>query len=194
VELRAFLAELQGLRPDLDSPATPEFDHDAPGPALHELYLRIRQLIAGAVSVRYREVPFEMRDRVLVAALTREELSQPCEFMLAMDSPLDAKEVADFVEDRARFKVMSPSTAFAAVPGVKVLEERAPVGLPVRDKRHFFRLYANADPPSSEMWKRIVGEGGVVVLNWRELQQHQARKELVPTLFVVRSSQRQGTS
>ena len=79
----------------------------------------------------------------------------------------------------------------AAAPWRSTLPLRL-IRLPVRDKRHFFRLYANADQHSTEMWKRIATEG-VIALNWRELTDHHAKKSLVPTLFVVRSGQRQAS-
>jgi type VI secretion system protein ImpJ len=189
VHLRGLLAELQGLRPDLDSTATPDYDHDLPGAGMNELYLRVRQLLAGSVSIRYREVAFELRDRALVAALQPDEVIEPREFLLAIDSPLDVREVADFIGDRARFKLMSPSTAFSAIPGIKMVEERAPIGLPLQEKRQFFRLYTNADEPSTQMWKRIAHERAVV-LNWRDLEQIYNRKTIVPTLFVVSPTQK----
>lgn len=190
IELCSLLTELQALRPDNPPSPVPAYNHDSPGPAFHELYLRIRKLTQGSVSIRFREVPFELREHLLAAKLERQEVIEPCEFLLAVDSPADIKQVADLVEDRARFKVMSPSAGYAAIPGVKLFEERAPIGLPARGNRYFFRLHPTADQESTEMWKRIAAEGAIV-LNWRELEQHQAKKMLVPTLFVVRSSQRQ---
>jgi type VI secretion system protein ImpJ len=189
--LRGLLAELQGLRPDLDSTATPDYDHDAPGAGLNELYLRVRQLLAGSVTVRYREAAFEMKDKVLSTALLPEEVIEPREFMLAIDSPLDVREVADFIADRARFKVMAPSHAFSAIPGIKIVEERSPIGMPLQEKRQFFRFYANADQPSAQMWKRIASERGIA-LNWRDLETHYNKKTILPTLYVVSLTQKEG--
>ena len=99
-------------------------------PDLHP-FRELRRLLAGSVAVRYREAAFELREHMLFTALLPEELTEPREFLLAIDSPLDTREIANLVEDGKRVKVMAPGMAFSAVPESSAVASVAAFLLPI---------------------------------------------------------------
>lgn len=184
IELRALATELISLNPSEDALAMPEYDHDEPMVSYSQLDGRIRPLLEGSVELAWREEKLLPDTAGLVGRLQDGETLDPHDFYLAVDSSWAAKDVVQLVQDRVQFKFMSPKRSMQAVPGIKLSEERAAMGLPTAKTRTFFVLELNADEFSKKMWESIVAEKSVAVV-WRGWDAAVKGDQIKLSLFIV---------
>jgi len=169
VMLRQLLAELAALRPDRDPFAVSPYDHDNPFAAFDELSRKIRDLLQGTVEAKFLKASFVNDEAHLCvqAELNDEHLSRPNEYFLAVKTKTDPKELAPFIEDGDRFKLMPPALIDKRVYGVKLqYEPYPPVELPAEIGLNYFRLIRTE---SARMWERIVREKAVAA-KWPGLE------------------------
>jgi len=161
--LRQLLAELAALRPDRDMYEVVGYDHDNLAIAFNELSTSIRNLLKGVGPPRYFELPFAIdhEQKIYVATLTEEAISEPNEYFLGITTKMDPSELAKLVEDRDKFKMMPQSLANQRVFGVQLTREKyEPNELPHRVDLHYFRVMRGE---SARLWERIQQEKTVAV-------------------------------
>jgi len=91
---------------------------------------------------------------VLTANFSDEHFALPNAYFLAIQTEkIDGSNLAGFVQDGDKFKLMPLSLAKRAIRGIELKEERvAPMGLPARVGLHYFRLERRH---SARMWQTI---------------------------------------
>jgi type VI secretion system protein ImpJ len=165
LELRTLLGELVAFHPDRDPFDAPAYDHENLGEVFAELDQKVRgysKFATGAVE----KAVFKADDRDLVADLTGEQASKPKDYFLGIKTKMDTKQLCAFVEDGARFKMMSYTQRRLMIPGVKLEEERhPPMELGTPPGMHYFRLNR---AESERMWEKIKGEKRVALV-WPEI-------------------------
>lgn len=161
LELRGLQGALAALQPDRDLWDAPAYDHDDPGPVFAELCDRIRQQLRAEGTATWAKVTFDLRDGVLVADLTDDQLSKPNEYFLGIKTGRDPRDLAKLVEDADEFKLIALSMARTRVRGVRLSEERhPPLQLPSQVGLHYYRLNR---AESQRMWEKIAAERSVAV-------------------------------
>jgi len=164
MELRDTLSELSALQPWSESAQdlfeTPDYDHEHCLASFLLMEDRIRELIpSGGEPVR--TVPFRPEDGVLVLSeeLSEEDLTQRSFYLLRLTTREDHKALADEVEDRERFKLMSFRDRHRNLKGVALkYEPHPPRGVSPDAKYAYFRLVREEDEWSKMMWDKIVTE------------------------------------
>jgi type VI secretion system protein ImpJ len=162
MELRSLLAELLALHPERDDFEAAPYDHNLPYPAFRELTGRIRDHLRLEGGRSYLSVPFEDVNGILTANLTDEHFSTPHQYYLAVSSQQDPTELARFVEDGNKFKLMPASMARAAKFGISLKGERyPPLELPTATDLHYFRLDCAM---SKDRWEQARQEKSLVLI------------------------------
>ncbi len=104
---------------------------------------------------------FELKDGVLVATLSDEQLTKPNEYFLGIQSGRDPREIAKLVEDQGEFKLTALSKATTRVRGVALSEERhPPLELPAQIGLHYFRIDRSQ---STRVWGLIEEEKALAI-------------------------------
>lgn len=161
LELRGLLGALAALQPDRDAWDAPEYDHDKPGAVFEVLCDRIRAQLRSEGTASWAKVRFEMKDGVLVAELSQEQLTKPNEYFLGIKSGRDPREIARLVEDQGEFKLTALSKAMTRVRGVHLEEERhPPLELPAQIGLSYFRIDR---AQSTRVWALIEEEKQVAI-------------------------------
>ncbi|USN99052.1 MAG: type VI secretion system baseplate subunit TssK [Phycisphaeraceae bacterium] len=156
LELRGLLGELAALQPDRDAWDAPDYDHDKPGHVFEVICDRIRAQLRTEGTASWARVRFELREGMLVADLTDEQLTEPNEYFLGIQSGRDPRELAKLVEDQGEFKLTAFSKATTRVRGVHLAEERhPPLELPAHIGLHYFRIDRSQ---STRVWALIEEE------------------------------------
>lgn len=175
LELRDLFGELCALHPDRDDFEVPAYDHDQPYPAFHELSERIRKILRGGVAPSFLKVVFQDVEGKPVARLTDEHLTRPNAWFLAIKTRLDPTQLAPYVTDPDRFKLMPLSLADRAIRGLELREERhPPLELPAATDLHYFRL--DHSDAARRMWQQIQVEKALAIrwktaeLEWADVQ------------------------
>lgn len=164
LELRDALGELSALQPwaegGLDLFDVPDYDHEHCLASFLLMEERIRELIpSGGDPIR--AVRFRPEDGVLVLGedLSDEDLTQRSFYLLRLTTREDHKALADEVEDREKFKVMSLRDAKRNLKGVALkYEPHPPRGVSPDAKYAYFRLHREEDEWSKLTWQKIVQE------------------------------------
>ena len=180
LEIRTLLAELAALKPDKDPFGASDYDHDNPLASFNDIYSKAVLLLTPDLLISYWSLKFLKDGRSPALALEEKHLTVPNEYYLAIKSATDPREVADLVENRVRFKLMSRDRIGQAIPGVKLKEERAPQGLPTPSDVYYFRLMPSEDEDSKEMWADILKDKGMA-LRWPNLE----RTDFDITLYML---------
>jgi len=167
LELRGLLGELAALMPDRDQYDCAAYEHEAPLVCFSELCAKIRSLLRGAVAPSYIKADFSREGRIMVAALSDEQLTRPNEYFLGIKTKTDPRALCQLVEDGDKFKLMAKTLVNQRIWGVRLAEERhPPLELPSQVGLHYFRLM-RAD--SVRMWERIKQEK-TVALRWEGIE------------------------
>ena len=161
-ELRGLLAELLALHPERDEFDVAAYDHDAPYPGFRELIDRIRSHLRLEGGRSYLSVPFEEVNGTLTAQLGDEHFASPNGYFLGVTSKHSPAELARFIEDGNKFKLMPISLVRAAVFGIPLKDEHyPPLELPAATDLHYFRLDCGARP---ERWEQARAEKALVLV------------------------------
>jgi type VI secretion system ImpJ/VasE family protein len=161
LSLRELLAELAALYPDKDPFDCAAYDHDNPYPAFHELSVKIRGFLRGAVAPSYIKVAFKETDGLLLAALTEDHFTKPNAYFLGVKSKADPNALTRYVENADQFKLMPKSLSRAAIFGVLLKEERfPPMELPAQADMHYFRVLVSE---SARRWQQIKDEKAAAI-------------------------------
>lgn len=156
LELRGLLGELAALQPDRDAWDAPDYDHDNPGQVFEVLCDRIRAQLRSEGTASWARVRFELREGVLAAELADDQLTEPNEYFLGIQTGRDPREIAKLVEDQGEFKLTAMSKASTRVRGVHLEEERhPPLELPAQIGLHYFRVDRSK---STRVWALIEEE------------------------------------
>lgn len=161
LSLRELLGELAALNPEKDPFDCPAYDHDNPYPAFHELSVKIRSCLRGAVAPSYIKVPFKNTETGLLAALADEHFTRPTAYFLGIKTKVDPTALAHCVENADVFKLMPKSLARAAIFGVQLKEERIPpMELPAQPDLVYFRILV---AESARRWQQIKDEKAAAI-------------------------------
>ena len=167
LELRDLLGELAALHPDRDEFEVQPYDHDNPAIAFRELDRKIRAQLRGLPSATYFKEPFKPSDRLLLAELTGEHVTQPNEYFLGVRTRIDRGSLTQLVENPDQFKLMARSMARHRVYGIKLAwEPSPPVELPAETGLHYYRLLRSE---STRMWDLITKEKAMTIL-WPDME------------------------
>ena len=163
LELRELLADLAALQLGVDPFESEPYQHDNQFLCFSDLTNKIRDLLTVAPKGSYLQLAFKDVGGILTANLADEHFALPNAYFLAIQTEkIDGSNLAGFVQDGDKFKLMPLSLAKRAIRGIELKEERvAPMGLPARVGLHYFRLErAN----SARMWQTIQVEKAAAVV------------------------------
>jgi predicted component of type VI protein secretion system len=170
LELRGLLGALASLQPDRDAWDAPDYDHDDPGRVFEVLCDRIRAQLRSEGTASWARVRFEMKDGLLVAELSEEQLTKPNEYFLGIQTGRDPRELAKMVEDQGEFKLTAMSKATTRVRGVHLAEERhPPLELPAQIGLHYFRIDRSQ---STRVWG-LIEEEKVLAINFPGVERNE---------------------
>jgi len=159
--LRELLAEIAALYPEKDPFDCAPYDHDNPYPPFHELSVKIRGYLRGAVAPNYLKVAFKATEGLLLAELAENHFTQPNAYYLGIKTKADPTALARYVENPDQFKLMPKSLARAAIFGAQLKEERIPpLELPAQADLHYFRILVSE---SARRWQQIREEKAAVI-------------------------------
>ncbi len=138
----------------------PDYDHEHCLAAFELMEQRIRELIpSGGEAIR--AIKFRPEDGVLVLSeeLSEDELTNRSYYLLRLTTREDHTALADEVQDRERFKLMSYNHRHRNRQGVALAyEPHPPRGVSPDAKYAYFRLVREKDEWSKLMWEEIVKE------------------------------------
>ncbi|NOY76018.1 MAG: type VI secretion system baseplate subunit TssK [Kiritimatiellaeota bacterium] len=168
LKLREMLGELAALQPARDLFAVPSYNHEDCHPIFHELFSRIRSLLASDESGSYVKIDFthdEGSKNVWFAELRDEHILKAEDYFLAVQNIGDPRQLVNALETGDQFKLIAPSQVDQRIRGIKLKEERYPPSiLPAIPDALFFKLL-RAD--SSRSWSRIRDEKKISAV-WSE--------------------------
>ena len=181
MELAGFMGELAGLRPGSDSFKLPQYEHDRPLDALRRLEKTVRNLLAEPSHENWWELQleFDIEDRVWNLKLEDKHLDRPNQYFLGVKTQANVESVVALVENGNAFKAMPASLKRRAVFGVKLkYEPRPPLGLPVHNDLHYFRLLQSE---RESVWDRIKQDKAMCV-HWQEMATTDFELSLIMTI------------
>jgi predicted component of type VI protein secretion system len=180
LRLGELLGELSALKPGQADPKCAPYNHDTPLPCFEEIDSKIRRLLVDKPA-NLLEVPFkETASGYLEAALRDEHLTRPTAYFLGIKTRMDHAELARYVTQGEKFKLMPASLAGSALLGVELREENFPLfELPAEPGLYYFRVALK----ESRRWSAFEADKAAV-LEWKrsEFNPPDARFALYMTL------------
>jgi predicted component of type VI protein secretion system len=163
--MRQLVAELAVFHPKRFEPCPP-YNHDEPLPCLRELDRRIRRLTSierrESLEVRFVASP----DGRPMAQLEEQHFKRPNAWYLAVQTKVEESELAAYVQDRDKFRLLPLSRADRVVWGLKLrLDSNPPSDLPPRQGGlNYFAIVLTEDITKAR-WEEAEEEK-VLVLDW----------------------------
>lgn len=161
LNFRELLGELTALHPDRDEFESSPYDHDNLFLCFSDVAGKIRPYLQNTVTQSFLKLPFKDHGGLLTANFSDEHFSQPNAYLLGIKTKVDPRELARYVEDGDRFKLMPVSLAMRAIRGIELKEERhPPLELDAENDLHYFRLERGN---SARMWQQIQAEKAAII-------------------------------
>lgn len=168
LKLREMLGELAALQPARDLFSVPNYVHEDCQPIFHELFSKIRSLLASDSSGSYVKIEFNREDEAQeawFAELRDEHILKAEDYFLAVQNMGDPRELVKALETGDQFKLIASSQLDQRIRGIKLKEERYPPNiLPAIPDAVFFKLL-RADSPRA--WTKIREEKKIAAV-WSE--------------------------
>jgi len=167
LELRELLGELLALHPVDKLFDCRPYDHLDPLPAFKELNQKIRGEIPISRGAEPLKLAFAGEPGRLRATLEAPHFDRPNGYFLGVKTRRQRTELALYLCDGNKFKVMPRSLEDAAIFGVELKEENFPPNeLPVQGDLHYFRLV----PGSNQRRWDAIKQDKAMSLVWNKAQ------------------------
>jgi type VI secretion system protein ImpJ len=181
LKLRELWGELSALNPEKAVFDCEPYNHLDPLRSLRQVDRKIRGEIIVSPGELWR-VPFAGAPGLLRAALEPQHFQRPIGYYLGVKTTRDRTQLALYISNRDKFKLMPRSMEGVMVFGIELKEENAPpIDLPGESGLYYFRINLAGDQ-NQRRWEQIKQDGSAsLVWNTSELDLSKATF----TLFMI---------